>query len=34
MSHTPPMNVMSVDNINDRLNQLGLASDFAMTDKA
>ena len=32
MSHTPPMNVMSVDNINDRLNQLGLASDFAMTD--
>lgn len=32
MSHTSPMNVMSVDNINDRLSQLGLASDFAMTD--
>ena len=32
MSHTPPMNMMSVDNINDRLSQLGLASDFAMTD--
>lgn len=32
MSHTPPMNMMSVDNINDRLSQLGLVSDFAMTD--
>ena len=32
MSHTPPMNMMSVDNVNDRLSQLGLASDFAMTD--